>query len=170
MVLRPAFLQDVPALASLGRSAFIASFGHLYRQEDLGAFLEKVYSHQAIADDVTHARRAVHTAWQDDRLVGFCKLGLDCRWRQYARRSNVIELMQLYADPALTGRGIGAALMQWVLATARERGAGEIQLSVWSENFDAQRFYTRYGFEKVADVDFWVGNHRDDEFLFALLL
>lgn len=170
MLLRPASFPDVPALADLGRSSFIASFGHLYRPENLGTFLEKVYSHQAVADDVTNARRAIHTAWQDDRLVGFCKLGLDCRWRRYARRSNVIELMQLYADPALTGRGIGAALMQWALASARERDVGEIQLSVWSENFGAQRFYARYGFEKVADVDFWVGDHRDDEFLFALLL
>jgi ribosomal protein S18 acetylase RimI-like enzyme len=45
-----------------------------------------------------------------------------------------------------------------------------MQLSVYSENLGAQRFYQRYGFEHVADIDFWVGNHRDDEFLYELKL
>ena len=49
-------------------------------------------------------------------------------------------------------------------------GADEMQLSVWSGNHGAQRFYARYGFEKVADVHFWVGAHRDDEFLLSLML
>ncbi|MEC8178679.1 MAG: GNAT family N-acetyltransferase, partial [Pseudomonadota bacterium] len=65
---------------------------------------------------------------------------------------------------------IGAALMDWAMAEARERGHDAVQLSVWSENFGAQRFYQRYGFAKIADIDFWVGNHRDDEFLYELRL
>ena len=32
------------------------------------------------------------------------------------------------------------------------------------------RFYARYGFEKIADIDFCVGSHRDDEFLLELRL
>ena len=28
----------------------------------------------------------------------------------------------------------------------------------------------RYGFEKIADIDFWVGQQRDDEFLYAKML
>ena len=81
-----------------------------------------------------------------------------------------IELKQLYTDPARTGEGIGAALMDWALAEAATRGADEMQLSVWSGNDGAQRFYARYGFAKVADVHFWVGAQRDDEFLFSRLL
>ena len=52
----------------------------------------------------------------------------------------------------------------------RAFGADEIQLSVWSGNDGAQRFYRRYGFEKVADIDFWVGQQRDEEHLFAKML
>ncbi len=56
------------------------------------------------------------------------------------------------------------------MGQARDHGADEIQLSVWSENYGGHRFYARYGFEKIADIDFWVTNHRDEEFLFALQL
>ena len=48
--------------------------------------------------------------------------------------------------------------------------ADEVQLSVWSGNHGAQRFYARYGFEKIADVTFKVGEQIDDEFLLAKLL
>jgi ribosomal protein S18 acetylase RimI-like enzyme len=36
---------------------------------------------------------------------------------------------------------------------------------VWSENFGAQRFYGRYGFEKVGEYGFRVGNTVDHEFI-----
>ena len=96
--LRPATPADAAALSRLATDSFVAAFGHLYRPEDLQAFLEEYRS------------------------------------------------------------------------VERARGAEALQLSVFSENFGAQRFYERYGFEHVADIDFWVGNHRDDEFLYELAL
>jgi ribosomal protein S18 acetylase RimI-like enzyme len=60
--------------------------------------------------------------------------------------------------------------MDWIMDHARARGADEVQLSVWSGNPGAQRFYARYGFSKVADIHFMVGSHRDEEFLFARML
>ena len=60
--------------------------------------------------------------------------------------------------------------MDWALTEARSRGADEIQLSVWSGNDGAQRFYARYGFVHVADVTFRVGSQLDDEFLLSLKL
>jgi ribosomal protein S18 acetylase RimI-like enzyme len=70
----------------------------------------------------------------------------------------------------MSGRGLGAALLEWAIAEGRDQGADAVQLSVFSENFGAQRFYRRYGFEHVADIDFWVGNQRDHEFLYELTL
>jgi len=60
--------------------------------------------------------------------------------------------------------------MDWALAEALGFGADEVQLSVWSGNHGAQRFYRRYGFEHVADIEFWVGEQCDEEFLFAKML
>jgi ribosomal protein S18 acetylase RimI-like enzyme len=70
----------------------------------------------------------------------------------------------------MTGFGVGATLMEWALAEARALGRDAVQLSVWSENYAAQRFYARYGFAKIADISFMVGSHRDEEFLLELRL
>lgn len=170
LVLRAASPADVPALAALGRDSFVAKFGHLYRPEDLHGFLATAYSEEAIGADLADPQRLFRLAEKDERLVGYLKLGLSCGWPEHARGTRPIELKQLYTAPDATGMGIGAALMDFALAEARARGADEIQLSVFSGNDGAQRFYARYGFAKVADVDFWVGSHRDHEYLFALML
>ena len=170
MKLRPATTADIAALARLGSDSFVAKFAQLYRPEDLADFLGEAFSPAAIAAELANPDRLYCLAEVPGQLAGYCKLGLTCGFPDHARGTAVIELKQLYTDPARTGEGIGAALMDWALAEAATRGADEIQLSVWSGNDGAQQFYARYGFAKVADVHFWVGAQRDDEFLFSRLL
>ena len=168
--LRPALAADAATLADLGARSFTHKFGYLYRSEDLEAFLAQSHSEAKVAAEIADPRLRIMLAVEDARLLGFCKLVMDCGWPQHARGRSVIELKQLYTDPDLTGHGLGKALMDWALEEAGAFGADEIQLSVWSENDGAQRFYTRYGFAKVADIHFMVGEQRDEEFLFTLML
>ena len=172
MILRPATLADTAALTALGRESFCAAFEHLYRPEDLAAFLEQVYSEPAVAEEIADDFCIHRLAWSDDgsRLLGYVKLRHPSWYEEDSDAKNPIALGQLYTQPDLTGQGIGAALMDWAIAEAKARGHDAIQLSVWSENHGAQKFYRRYGFAKIADIDFWVGDHRDDEFLYELRL
>jgi ribosomal protein S18 acetylase RimI-like enzyme len=170
MILRLAIPADASALSRLGIDSFVAKFGHLYRPEDLTAYLDDAHSESAVRAELANPGRLYRLAEIDGGLAGYCKLGLVCGFPEYARGRNTIELKQLYTAPGATGQGIGAALMDWALVEASARGADEMQLSVWSGNHGAQRFYARYGFEKVADVTFQVGEQIDEEFLYARML
>ena len=68
------------------------------------------------------------------------------------------------------GQGIAHALMDWVLAEARARGAEQMILSVYVDNHRARRFYERYGFEEVGKYVFMVGDHEDDDRIMRLKL
>lgn len=184
--LRPATPADAPALAALGTRAFTAKFGQMYRPQDLAAFLAEAYSEAAIAAELADPAKLFHVAESrpsEDQgtpspasapllapLLAWCKLGLTCGFPQHARGRRVMELKQLYTAPEATGTGLGTALMDWAMAEFTTRGADEVQLSVWSGNAQAQRFYARYGFAKVADVTFRVGEQLDEEFLFARMV
>jgi ribosomal protein S18 acetylase RimI-like enzyme len=170
MHLRLATHDDVAALGAFGRHAFVTAFGHCYGPEDLGPFLEAVYGQAGLGAAIADPLTRIMLAEDDAGIAGFCKMRLAPGWPEHARGRNTVNLKQLYVDPQRTGQAIGARLMDWALAQARDHGADEIQLSVWSENYGGHRFYARYGFEKIADIDFWVTNHRDEEFLFALQL
>jgi ribosomal protein S18 acetylase RimI-like enzyme len=168
--LRPARPEDAPALAALAADAFVAAFGHLYRPEDLAAFLGEHKTSAAFARALADPRKATQLAEADGVLAGYCQIGVPSA---FASRSDAIrpaEINQLYCAPAMTGRGVGAALIDWALDKTRALGCDAVQLSVYSENHGAQRFYARYGFAKIADIAFWVGQQRDAEFLLELRL
>lgn len=168
--LRPAIATDAEPLAAFGARAFVAKFGTLYAPANLATYLRKAHSAAAVAAEIADPAMRIALVEQDGALAGYCKLVLRCGWPEHARGIRAIELKQLYADPAMTGLGIGSALTHWAFDAARDCGANEIQLSVWSGNHDAQRFYARHGFVKLADVGFWVGDQRDEEYLFAAML
>lgn len=170
MILRPATLADAPALAKLGADTFVAAFGHLYRPEDLAAFLAEVHNPGAVAGEIAGDECTHRLVEVEGSLVAFCKLRYPTKFGEYTDAQNPIELGQLYALPAYTGSGIGAQLMAWALAHAREHGNDAVLLSVYAENFGAQRFYQRHGFGKIADITFRVGEHIDPEFLYELKL
>lgn len=170
MIYRPATPADAPALAKLGADTFAAAFGHLYRPEDLAAFLAEVHNVPAVAAEIT-GDECTHRLVEDDgALVAFCKLRHPTKFIEYSDARDPIELGQLYALPGYTGSGIGAQLMDWAINVARDGGHDAILLSVYAENFGAQRFYQRHGFAKIADITFRVGEHIDPEFLYELKL
>nr|WP_232730179.1 GNAT family N-acetyltransferase [Novosphingobium kunmingense] len=170
MTLRAMTTADIPALSRLAGDAFVAKFGHLYSRKDLDAFLDEVLSERAIAADFADPAQVYQLAEGGGALLGFVKIGLKPCRADFARGANVMELKQLYAAAGATGQGIGGKLMDWAMDQFRARGADEVQLSVYAENFGGHRFYERYGFAKVADITFRVGDHIDPEFLFARML
>jgi ribosomal protein S18 acetylase RimI-like enzyme len=170
MILRPATPDDVPALAELGRSSFCATFEHLYRPEDLATFLEQVYSESAVAEEVA-GKECIHRLADDaGALIGYCKLRVPSWYADHSDAANPIALGQLYTAVGHTGQGIGTALMDWAFDHARAHGHDAMQLSVYCENYGAQRFYQRYGFAKIADITFEVGEQIDHEFLYEVRL
>jgi diamine N-acetyltransferase len=157
-------LDDASALAELARATFVDTFAYLYATEDLNLFLGATKTPEAFAKALSDGRHLFQVADQGGQMVGYCKLGLDITL------DLAVELKELYMRSSVQGSGAAAALMDWALDQARELEAPTIALSVWSENFRAQRFYQRYGFRHIADTFFMVGNHRDDEFLYGLKL
>lgn len=170
MILREATPADIPALSALGRDSFVEKFGHMYRPEDLAVFLEETHAEAVVASELAHPERRYRLAEIDGALAGYCKLAIPSTLAAFDTAARPIEIKQLYTAPGMTGKGLGAALMDWALAEARAYAADAIQLSVWSGNEGAQRFYARYGFSKAADIDFAVGAQIDHEFLFVLRL
>jgi len=172
LILRPATETDVPALAALARDSFVAAFGPLYSPGNLALFLDEWRTEEAYRKALADPAKRIQLAEIDGELAAYALivLGEPIDERPEPRPERPVFLSQLYCAPDMPGRGLGAALMEWVLAEARGWGADAVQLSVFSGNLGAQRFYLRYGFEHVADIDFWVGDHRDDEFLYELKL
>ncbi len=65
---------------------------------------------------------------------------------------NVLFINKLYLQPAMHGRGVGAAALAWIQDRALELGCHRLQLRVNKHNAQAVRAYQRAGFRFIEDV------------------
>jgi len=92
------------------------------------------------------AHDALFVAECDGEVVGTLQItlipGLIHRGRRRAKLESV------HVDPAMRGRGVGAAMVAHAVAFARSHGAGLVELTSNKSREAAHRFYRRLGFEQ----------------------
>jgi len=164
LVIRRATLDDAPALALLGTATFTETFGHLYPPEDLRLFLAESHSVEAWTRTLADTQRAVWLADTDASSIGFLLVGA-CKLPIDNRESSAGEIQQLYVLARHHNLRLGSRLMDLGLEWLEAQGRSPTYVGVWSENYGAQRFYGRYGFEKVGEYGFRVGSTVDHEFI-----
>ena len=164
---RNATPADAAALAQLGADSFTQTFGHLYDPADLALFLD-THREEAWARELDDPAFAVRVAETEGAMVGYIKLGPP--HLPFTPTGSALELRQLYVLAPWQGAGAAATLVDWLIATARDRGGEELFLSVFTDNHRARRFYARYGFERVGTYAFMVGTHADEDIVMRLAL
>ena len=168
VIYRDATVDDAAMVAELGRATFVETFAHLYRDEDLQAFLAKAYGPR-VRTELADPAYAYRLAFAGKTPIAYCKVGpLSVPVDPGTRRT--VELRQLYVLGSHHGLGVAPVLMDWALAQAEARRAQDIYLSVYSDNHRAKRFYARYGFVEIGRYDFYVGSQVDDERIMRLQL
>ena len=140
---RRAEAHDIPAILSLllqvdmvhhnGRPDLFKGPATKYNAEELKAIL---------SDDETPV---FVCADEEDRVLGhgFCVL-------QHSGGQLMVEHTTLYiddicVDEAARGLGVGRALYEHILSYAREKGAYNVTLNVWTCNPGAMAFYEKLG-------------------------
>jgi len=76
------------------------------------------------------------------------------------------ELSKIYTRCEYQGQGIGVKLLQDWEHWAKAQNQSDVILGVWSENKDAQRFYSRYGYNKIAEYKLSVGEMQDTDYIY----
>lgn len=164
-VIRRAGLADAETLADLGARTFAATFGHLYPREDLEAYLVEAYGLERTRADLADPAKASWLVEADGQAVGYALAG-PCGLPHDEVTPRCGELKRIYFLKAWQGGGLGARLFAETMAWLQSTGPRDVWIGVWSENFGAQRFYTRQGFENVGGYGFRVGGTVDSEFIF----
>lgn len=134
MVVRPAKHEDRPQLIELMRGYFVFYRTPLPSAKKLAALLDTLEREpdrgvQLVADELGHLR-------------GFATL-YACLDTFVADR--ILVMNDLFVDPAVRRRGVGAALFDASLAYATDHGYARLDWVTAADNHGAQRFYVRHG-------------------------
>ena len=163
--IRRATPVDAVRVADLARRCFTETFGHLYPPEDLAYFLDASYTPDTQREALEDPHCAIWLLEDGDDAIGHVYVG-PCGLPHPDVAPEDGELKRLYLLPGMQNGGWGAKLFAEAIAWLEREGRRRIWISVWSENFGAQRFYARHGFAKVAEYEFPVGRQRDIEFMY----
>lgn len=162
VVYRDASTADSALVSDLFERSFVETFGHLYAQADLDAFLSGV-TPEAFAAEIGDFEFAIRIAECDGKAVAFAKLGPPSL--PVETPAATAELRQIYVLKPWQGTGIAKHLYDWAESEARKRGASHLQLTVYIDNHRARRFYDRRNFVEAGRYDFMVGNHVDEDII-----
>jgi len=163
-VIRRATPQDADALSRIGKATFVETFGHLYPAEDLTEFLEQAYGLERTRKDLADPDKASWIVEADGKVVGYALAGPSELPHPDVTPGDG-ELKRLYVLKDWQGGGTGSRLLSQALDWLEARGSKRIWIGVWSQNYGAQRLYSRLGFKKVGEYEFPVGRVRDHEFI-----
>ncbi|MDT0166128.1 ribosomal protein S18-alanine N-acetyltransferase [Actinotalea sp. AC32] len=125
MTVRALATADLPRLVELERVLFGAS----------------AWTLGMLTEELDAPGRAYAGVDADGVLVGYAGLWFD---------GDVAQVMTIGVDPVAQRRGIGTALLVWVVQTARDLGASSVLLEVRVDNDPAITLYERHGFEVLG--------------------
>ncbi len=144
---------------------FLDAYGHCSTPENVQAAVLEHYGEEAQLRQITDAKRWNLVALVDGEWAGHAQLKEVSEAPEGAGPMPVVELARFYVDTKFHGRGIAQAMMAKVKAEARARGARSIYLSVWQEQPQAIRFYSKEGFRIAGTLVFVVGDDPKDDWL-----
>jgi ribosomal protein S18 acetylase RimI-like enzyme len=155
-------MADAPQIGALGSTVFTTTFGWSLPASDLADYLESAYSMPSTTSDLQNPSMTTLVACSNvapSRILGFAQLNRSSSTAEPCVKDSPkpVELQRLYVSTEAHGLGLGKKLVEEAERIAVEEGYETLWLGVWEENFKAQGFYGRVGFEKCGGHDFVMG-------------
>lgn len=155
--IRRARVDDAAPLAALAERTFRATFAPHNTGPNMALHCARTYGAAIQAAEIADPARTTMVADDRGALVGYAQLRHGSPTARVAA-ARPAEIQRIYVDAPWQGRGVAQALMDAMLAKARERGADRVWLGVWEHNPRARRFYAKCGFALAGDHAFVLGD------------
>jgi ribosomal protein S18 acetylase RimI-like enzyme len=164
--IRRATLDDASLIADIGARTFEASFRADNRLEDMEQYLSLSFSKAHIEAQLADPSSVFLIAYEDSKAVGYALLRASKK-PDSVNGTRAVELVRIYIEEEIIGKGYGSALMDFCLEEAKKNGYRTIWLGVWEKNLRAIRFYRMWRFTKVGTKEFVLGSNLQNDHIMA---
>ena len=157
LLIRPAKVEEAAALTELAARSFYDAFAATNTPENMHAYMSAAFTVEQLTTELCDPLSTFLLAELNGQLVGYAKL-VRSEVPECVPAVRAIELSRLYVDQQVLGAGIGPALLQACFDLARSEAYPAMFLGVWEHNPRAQAFYRKWGFERVGEHVFQMGD------------
>jgi len=164
--IRVANSTDLEAIRALSINSFQSAFADENNGADIAAYVNETFSVEKLSAELANSNNTFLLLFleAEDTPMGYAKLRSGTT-EPSVSGEHPIELERLYLDSAAIGFGLGTALMQASLETAKAQGYETIWLGVWEHNARAIAFYKRWHFQTVGSHVFQLGSDAQTDWI-----
>lgn len=160
----PVELKDLSKLQAISRETFAKTFDEGTAEDDMKKFLDEAYSSEKLTKELNNPNSKFWFITVDDQVAGYLKLNVENAQTEHLAE-NALEVERIYLSDRFQHMGLGLKLMQFAEEKARKLNKDAMWLGVWEHNENAKHFYARYGYKRVSEHTFVVGDDKQTDYL-----
>ena len=157
-------LADLDALRRIAFRTFDDTFRRLNDTASFNEYLDASFSRAQLEAELKNPNSTFFFLYSDDVLAGYMKINLGDAQTD-VKDPAALEIERMYVTRDFQGLGLGRALIDKALETARAAKKKTVWLGVWEKNENAIAFYKKMGFSKAGTHDFYIGKKRQADFI-----
>jgi ribosomal protein S18 acetylase RimI-like enzyme len=162
--IRNAKIEEVAAVRELAIEVYNDTFAEFNTQENLDAFFKDAYNLETFKTEFSELGSALYVALDELKIIGFLRMRKNHEVDKHLGKNHV-ELHRLYIHRDYHGGTVSKMFMEEALAFAKKGKFEWIWLGVWEKNFRAQKFYSKWGFERFGEHIFQMGDDPQTDWL-----
>jgi len=150
LVIRSADLDDIPTIGYLAQQIWPGTYQEILSPEQLQYMMELIYSPDSLQQQMVKHKHHFLLVELDEEPIGFASFSP-------LRETGIYKLHKLYVHPKTQGKGIGKALIDFIIEQLPAGQATVLRLNVNRYN-KARNFYEKLGFDVVGEEDVDIGH------------
>lgn len=152
----PVNFSELQTLCDVGAETFSETFTDQNDPVHFKAYISKTFTLDRVTKEFQTPGSHFFFAKLDSEVAGYLKLNVG-KAQTEQELPNALEIERIYAKQSYHGKGIGKALMEQALQSARDFDVDWVWLGVWEKNLHAIEFYKRQGFIEFGEHNFLIG-------------
>ena len=144
-------------LNDVAKRSFLESHGHSAAPAEIDSYVSRTYTDAILEKELQDPKNIYHILFYNDQPAGYSKIILDTPYPG-SEQKKITKLERIYLLQEFHDLKLGAALLQFNIALAKENGQEGIWLYVWKENERAVSFYKKHGFMIIGSHDFKISD------------
>jgi diamine N-acetyltransferase len=153
---------DLDTLRTIAFGTYDDTFRRLNDTASFNEYLDASFSRAKLDAELKNPDSTFFFLYSDDELAGYMKINTGDAQTDFKDPAE-LEIERIYVTRDFQGLGLGRALVQKALETARAARKKTVWLGVWEKNENAIAFYKKMGFSKTGTHDFYTGRKRQTD-------
>lgn len=149
-------LADIPIVIGIQEKTWEPTYGEILSPEQIVYMFEKIYSPEALENQMTEGGQHFLLLFDAETTVGFAAVSQE--------EPGYFKLHKIYVLPAMQGTGAGKYLLAAVEQYVKSVGGKKLALNVNRYN-KARTFYEKMNFVVIEEVDIPIGPYWMNDFI-----